>query len=70
MRTNIELDDDLVAEAMTASGLRTKKATIEKALRAFVNGHRRRAAIDSLSGIGWDGDLAAMRQGRGGRGEK
>jgi Arc/MetJ family transcription regulator len=35
MRTNIELDDELIAEAMAASGLKTKKATIEAALPHF-----------------------------------
>jgi Arc/MetJ family transcription regulator len=33
MRTNIELDDDLIAEAMELTGLPSKKATVELALR-------------------------------------
>lgn len=64
MRTNIELDDKLMAEAMAASGLKTKKATIEEALRALVRRHRQTKAIGDLAGIGWDGDLDAMREGR------
>lgn len=64
MRTNIELDDKLIAEAMAASGLKTKKATIEEALRALVRRHRQNKAIADLAGIGWDGDLDAMREGR------
>lgn len=64
MRTNIDLDDRLVADAMAASGLPTKKATVEEALRLLVARHRRREAIDHLSGLGWQGDLEAMRQGR------
>jgi len=35
-RTNIVLDDDLVAQAMTRAGVKTKKAAVEAALRAFV----------------------------------
>jgi Arc/MetJ family transcription regulator len=64
MRTNIDIDDDLLTEAMTAAGLVTKKATVEEALRLLVQRHRRRAAFADMSGLGWDGDLAAMREGR------
>ena len=38
MRTNIDIDDDLLTEAITASGLSTKKATVEEALRVSCNG--------------------------------
>jgi Arc/MetJ family transcription regulator len=64
MRTNIDIDDDLLAEAMAAAGLSTKKATVEEALRRLVQRHRRRAALADMTGLGWDGDLAAMREGR------
>ncbi|PDQ17979.1 DUF2191 domain-containing protein [Mesorhizobium sanjuanii] len=64
MRTNIELDDELIAEAMAASGLKTKKATIEAALRTLVRRHRQDMAIAALAGAGWDGDLDTMREGR------
>ena len=64
MRTNIEIDDDLLTEAMAATGLATKKATVEEALRRLVQRQRRLDALDDLSGLGWDGDLDAMREGR------
>jgi Arc/MetJ family transcription regulator len=64
MRTNIDIDDRLIAEAMTVSGLPTKKATVEEALRDFVRGHRQRKALADLAGLGWEGDLEAMREGR------
>ena len=35
-RTNIVLDDELVAQAMVRAGVRTKKAAVEAALRAYV----------------------------------
>lgn len=63
MRTNIELDDDLLAEAMEATGLPTKRATVEEALRKLVQQHRRRRALEDLRGLGWEGDLDAMRLG-------
>lgn len=62
MRTNIELDDDLLAEAMKATGLPTKRATVEEALRKLVQQHRQRQALKELDGLGWDGDLDAMRR--------
>jgi len=64
MRTNIEIDDDLLAEAMAAAGLATKKATVEEALRTLVRQKRRRAAIADMKGLGWEGDLDAIREGR------
>ncbi len=64
MRTNIELDDKLLAEAMAVSGLPTKKATVEEALRRLVRRHRQKAAIAALAGVGWAGDLDAMRRDR------
>ena len=63
VRTNIELDDELVAEAMAATGLPTKRATVEEALRVLLQ-HRRKTALANLAGLGWEGDLDAMREGR------
>jgi Arc/MetJ family transcription regulator len=62
MRTNIEIDDELLAEAMAALGLATKKATVDEALRRLVQQHRRRQAIQDMVGLGWEGDLDAMRE--------
>ena len=64
MRTNIELDDKLLAEAMAVSGLTTKKATVEEALRYMVRRHRQNKAIAGLAGVGWIGDLDEMRRDR------
>ncbi|WID98308.1 type II toxin-antitoxin system VapB family antitoxin [Bosea vestrisii] len=61
MRTNIELDDDLLAEAMEATGLPTKRATVEEALRILVREHHARRALRDLMGLGWEGDLDEMR---------
>lgn len=64
MRTNIDIDDDLLAIAMAATGLPTKKATVEEALRRLVRQHHQRQAIQDMAGLGWEGDLDAMRAGR------
>ncbi len=64
MRTNIEIDDDLLAAAMAATGLPTKRATVEEGLRLLVRLRGQVEAFDDLAGLGWDGDLDAMREGR------
>lgn len=60
-RTNIDIDDDLVAAAMTRFGLPTKKAAVDLALRRLVGPELSPAFLTGLRGIGWDGDLAQMR---------
>jgi Arc/MetJ family transcription regulator len=64
MRTNIEIDDELLSQAMTATGLPTKKATVEEGLRLLVRVRRQAEAIADLKGLGWEGDLDEMRQSR------
>ena len=64
MRTNIDIDQDLLDEAMALTGLATKRAAVEEALRRLIHTHRRQVALHELAGIGWDGDLDAMREAR------
>ena len=64
MRTNIEIDDALMAAAMTATGLRSKKATVEEALQRLVRRHRQVEAVTDMTGLGWHGDLQASRDER------
>jgi Arc/MetJ family transcription regulator len=64
MRTNIDIDDTLLSEAMSLTGLGTKKATVEEGLRRLVERQRRLDAFADLAGLGWDGDLADSREGR------
>jgi Arc/MetJ family transcription regulator len=61
MRTNIEIDDQLMAEAMAVLGAKTKREAVESALRRAVQARRQYEALISLQGIGWDGDLDDMR---------
>ena len=61
MRTNIEIDDALMAEAMEALGTATKRETVEESLRQTVRAREQLKALDALRGIGWEGDLDAMR---------
>jgi Arc/MetJ family transcription regulator len=64
MRTNIEIDDDLMRKAMRASGARTKRATVEKGLRLLVE-MKGQGAIRQLRGREkWSGDLDRSRRDR------
>lgn len=64
MRTNIEIEDELLSRAMAATGLPTKKATVEEGLKLLVRVRGQREALDDLKGLGWSGNLNRMRQGR------
>ncbi len=67
MRTNVVIDDELMAQAMKQTGLKTKKAVIEEALRTLVR-LKSQEQVRSLRGkLHWEGDLDAMRQGRSAR---
>ena len=64
MQTNIEIDDELLSEAMKATGLSTRRATAEEGLRLLVRLRRQVQAMTELKGLGWEGDLDEMRQDR------
>ena len=49
VRTTIDIDDALLAQAIGASGLATKKATVEA------------KAVADMAGLGWEGDRDTMR---------
>ncbi len=64
MRTNIEIDDQLVHQAMRSSGARTKRAVVEAGLRLLLKTHSQ-SAIRKLRGkVQWEGDLNESRLGR------
>jgi Arc/MetJ family transcription regulator len=64
MRTNIEINDRLMRQAMRSSGARTKKATVEAGLRLLVETHEQ-GLIRRLRGkVRWEGDLEQSRLGR------
>ncbi|HZP74579.1 MAG TPA: type II toxin-antitoxin system VapB family antitoxin [Pseudolabrys sp.] len=65
MRTNIDIDDTLMAEAQKASGHATKKQTVEEALRLMIRLRRQREVKKAFGKYPWHGDLARSREGRG-----
>jgi Arc/MetJ family transcription regulator len=67
MRTNIEIDDSLMAEAQKLSGQGTKKRTVEEALRLMIRLRRQHEVNEAFGKHRWRGDLARSRRGRGAR---
>lgn len=64
MRTNIDIDDALMAEATTLTGLPTKRAVVEAGLRTLVRLERQKQILGLVGTVQWEGDLDAMRLGR------
>jgi len=62
MRTNIEIDDRLRADALKATGLQTKKEVVEIGLNALII-LKKQNSIGALSGkLKWEGDLDKIRK--------
>ncbi len=64
MRTNIEIDDDVLSEAKRLMGARTKREAVDVALRELVARHRRIGVLDLRGRVRWEGDLDESRRGR------
>ena len=62
MRTNIVIDDKLMAEALRVTGVRTKREAVELGLKTLLQS-KRQADVKRLRGkVAWQGDLEAMRR--------
>jgi Arc/MetJ family transcription regulator len=64
MRTNIEIDEDLMRDAMRASGAPTKRAAVEQGLRMLIAVRGQRAIRRLRGKVKWTGDLESSRLGR------
>jgi Arc/MetJ family transcription regulator len=64
MRTNIEIDDDVMREAQRLTGARTKREAVDLALRELVARHRRLGILELRGRVHWEADLASSRTGR------
>jgi Arc/MetJ family transcription regulator len=60
MRTNIEIDDGLMAKLMAAFNVTTENEAVNEAIRTALR-LKQQEALRDLRGIGWDGDLDDMR---------
>ena len=62
MRTNIEIDDQLMNEALQTSRIKTKKEAVEQGLRLLIQ-RKKQERIKELKGkVRWTGDLDEMRR--------
>lgn len=61
MRTNIEIDDQLMQQAMAAGGFTSKKATVEAGLQILAQRHKQRDILKLFGKVAWEGDLDDMR---------
>ena len=64
MRTNIEIDDKLMKDALRATGAKTKKEAVELGLRTLLDLRSQEKARELRGRITWEGDLNAMRTDR------
>jgi Arc/MetJ family transcription regulator len=64
MRTNIEIDDDLIREALRISGLRAQRAAVEAGLKALIRLNRQKKILDLAGKVHWEGNLDESREGR------
>lgn len=61
MRTNIVIDDKLMADAMKATGLTTKKDAVEEGLRLLIQKNKQQNIRKLRGKLKWEGDLDRMR---------
>lgn len=64
MRTNIEINADLMTQVLAATGLTTKRAAVDAALRLMLQLNRQKEILELAGKVHWDGGLDEMRQGR------
>ncbi len=63
-RTNIELDEKLVKQAMRLFGKKTKKELVNFALNELIRRERAKGILSLEGKVKWEGDLREMRKGR------
>jgi len=61
MRTNIVIDDDLMANALKMTGLRTKREAVELGLKTLIRLKQQERIRQFRGSLSWQGDLEEMR---------
>jgi len=61
MKKTVVIDDNLMEQAMILSGIKTKKAVVEAALKAFIQMQQQLTIRQFRGKLKWEGDLAQMR---------
>lgn len=62
MRTNIDIDDQLMTEALRLTGIATKREVVELALRTLLRVHQQQEIRNLRGQLNWQGSLDEMRQ--------
>ena len=63
-RTNIVLDEQLVREGLRSTGIKTRRALVDHALKELVRRERQMGLLDLKGKVRWVGDISAMRKTR------
>ncbi|MEQ9231798.1 MAG: type II toxin-antitoxin system VapB family antitoxin [Cyclobacteriaceae bacterium] len=61
MRTNIDIDDELMQKAMELSGHSTKREVVREALETLVRIKGQHSILKLKGKIKWEGNLSEMR---------
>ena len=63
-RTNVVLDDMLVEECQKLTGINTRRALIDYALRELRRHQQQRRLLELKGSVEWKGDLGSWREAR------
>ncbi len=64
MRTNIEIDDEVLKEVQALTGAKTKREAVDVAMRELVARYRRLGLLRLKGKVHWEGELGVSRSGR------
>jgi Arc/MetJ family transcription regulator len=64
MRTNVEIDDEVMREVFSLTGVNTKREAVDLALRELVARHRQLGVLELRGRVRWEGDLKESRRDR------
>jgi Arc/MetJ family transcription regulator len=63
-RTNIVMDEKLIKEGMKTTGIKTRRALVDYALRDLLRRESQKRILELKGRVHWEGDLSSMRKGR------
>ena len=63
-RTNVVLDDELVADCQKVTGIKTRRALVNYALQELLRHERQKKVLELKGTVRWEGDIAAWRKTR------
>ncbi len=63
-RTNIVIDEKLIKAGLKATGIKTRRALVDYALRDLLRRESQKRILELKGKVHWEGDLSSMRKGR------